>query len=329
MNAIDVDSLVKKYKTSFSFKKLLKKGDLTQETMAINGLSFSVTKGEIYGLLGPNGTGKTTLIKILATILLPDGGTVEVLNCQLPREEKKVKDKIGLSLGEYERTFHWRLSGRQNLDFFCSLFGVKKEITKDRIDEVLSLVGLEDKADKMFLEYSTGMKHKLALARALLNDPELMLFDEPTAGLDVKTSREVGILIRNLTKRKKTIIYSTHRIEEAGNLCDRVLILNHGKKLAEEKPEKLKKFSEEVEVLQIELQEPNEALIEKIRMLDNIQRVYLINPVTIRIHCRAIHESIYSILDLIKSQKMQILHINSSLPTMEDVFLRITGDSIE
>ncbi len=329
MNAIKVDSLVKKYKTSFSFKKLLKKGDFAQEITALNGLSFSVKKGEIYGLLGPNGAGKTTLIKILATILLPDGGEVEVLNYKLPKEEKKVKDKIGLSLGEYERTFHWRISGRQNLDFFCSLFGVKKEVTKDRIDEVLALVGLEDKADTMFLEYSTGMKHKLAIARALLNDPELLLFDEPTAGLDVKTSRDIGKLTRDLAKRGKTIIYSTHRIEEAGNLCDRVLILNQGKKLAEEKPETLKKFAEEVEVIQIELKEMNETLIEKIKNINKIERVYLINPTTLRIHCRAIHENIYPILELIKSNGLQINQINSCVPTMEDVFLRITGDSIE
>lgn len=329
MNAIQVDSLVKKYKTSFSFKKLIKKGEITQEHMAINGLSFSVKTGEVYGLLGPNGAGKTTLIKILATILIPDGGDVEVLQCKLPLEEKKVKDRIGLSLGEYERTFHWRLSGRQNLDFFCSLFGVKKDITKDRIDEVLALVGLADKADTMFLEYSTGMKHKLALSRALLSDPELMLFDEPTAGLDLKTSRDIGALIRSLAKKDKTIIYSTHRIEEAGNLCDRVLIMDHGKKLAEEQPEKLKKFAEEVEVLQIQLEGPTEELLDKIRGLENIQRVYLLNPNTIRIHCRVVRETLYPILELIRVQGFQIQQINSSSPTMEDVFLRITGDIIE
>ena len=330
MNAIQVESLIKKYKTSFSFKKLLKNGDFIQEITALNHLSFSVNNGEIYGLLGPNGSGKTTLIKILATILLPDGGEVEILYHKSPKDEKKVKDKIGLSLGEYERTFHWRITGRQNLDFFCSLYGVKKEITKDRIDEVLSLVGLEEKADIMFLEYSTGMKHKLAIARALLNDPELLLFDEPTAGLDVQTSRDIGNLIRDLTKKGKTIVYSTHRIEEAGSLCDRVLILNQGRKIAEEKPGILRELAEEVEVLQIEVQEKtDDLLVEKIKNIKGVEQVYLTNPRTLRIHCRDIHESVYPVMELIKSNGLKINQINASGPTMEDVFLWITSEKNE
>ncbi|MEA2054776.1 MAG: ABC transporter ATP-binding protein [Candidatus Thermoplasmatota archaeon] len=326
MSAIITTDLIKKYKTSFSLKKLLGKRDFIQETVALNGLSFSVGEGEIYGILGPNGAGKTTLIKVLATILLPDGGDVEILGYKLPRDEKKVKDLIGLSLGEYERTFQWRITGKQNLEFFAALFGTPKNSVKDKIDEVLSLVGLEDKADTLFLEYSTGMKHKLAIARALLNDPEVLLFDEPTAGLDAKTSREVGNFIRTLTKNGTTIIYTTHRLEEAGNLCDRILILNQGKKVAEESPTNLKKLASETEVLQIELNEVNDLLLEQIQNLDGIKDVYLTGPRIIRIHCNQINGSIYSILDLIKSKDVKINQIYSFTPSVQDAFLKLTGE---
>ncbi len=326
MSAITASQIVKKYRTSFSFKRFFGKRELVQETLALNDLSFSVNKGEIYGILGPNGAGKTTLIKVLATILLPDAGDVEVLGYELPKHESKVKEKIGLALGEYERTFQWRITGRQNLEFFADLFGVPKQIAKGRIDETLALVGLQEKADKMFMEYSTGMKHKLAIARALLNDPKLLLFDEPTAGLDAKTSIEIGNLVRKLTKNGATVVYTTHRLEEAGNLCDRIMILDKGKKVAEESPEKLKKLAQETEILQLELKEVSDEIIRKIRKIPGVKEVYSTEPRVLRIHCDAINGTVYPILDLIRSSGNHINQINSLTPTVEDVFLKITGD---
>ena len=326
MNSIIASNLVKKYRTSFSLKRFFGKRELVQETLALNDLSFSVNKGEIYGILGPNGAGKTTLIKVLATILLPDAGNIEVLGYELPRYESKVKEQIGLALGEYERTFQWRITGRQNLEFFSDLFGVPKQIAKGRIDETLALVGLQDKADKMFMEYSTGMKHKLAIARALLNDPKLLLFDEPTAGLDAKTSIEIGNLVRKLTKNGATVVYTTHRLEEAGNLCDRIMILDKGKKIAEESPEKLKKLAQETEILQLELKEANDEIISKIKRIEGVKDVYSTAPRVLRIHCDAINGAVYPILDLIKSSGNRINQINSLTPTVEDVFLKITGE---
>jgi len=326
MPTITASNLVKKYRTSFSFKRFFGKRELVQETLALDDLSFSVNKGEIYGILGPNGAGKTTLIKVLATILLPDAGNVKVLGYELPKHESKVKEQIGLALGEYERTFQWRITGRQNLEFFSDLFGVPKQIAKGRIDETLALVGLQDKADKMFMEYSTGMKHKLAIARALLNDPKLLLFDEPTAGLDAKTSIEIGNLVRKLTKNGATVVYTTHRLEEAGNLCDRIMILDKGKKVAEESPEKLKKLAQETEILQLELKEVNDEIINRIKRIEGVKDVYSTAPRVLRIHCDAINGAVYPILDLIKSSGNRVNQINSLTPTVEDVFLKITGE---
>jgi ABC-2 type transport system ATP-binding protein len=322
---ITASSIVKKYRTSFSLKRLFGKREIVQENLALDGLSFSVNSGEIYGILGPNGAGKTTMIKVLATILLPDAGNLEVLGYELPKYESKVKEKIGLALGEYERTFQWRITGRQNLQFFASLFGVPGEITKDRIDETLALVGLQDKADKMFTEYSTGMKHRLAIARALLNDPELLLFDEPTAGLDAKTSREVGNMVRKLTKKGKTVVYTTHRLEEAGNLCDRIMILDKGKKIAEESPQNLKKLAMETAILQLDLNHVDDEIISEIRKVEGVKEVYATAPNTLRIQCDAINGAVYPILDSIKSKKIHINQINSLTPSVEDVFLKLTG----
>jgi len=325
MAIIQADRLVKKYKTSFSFKKMINKRDFVQQTTAIDGLSFTIDKPMIYGILGPNGAGKTTLIKILATILLPDGGNLEILGYELPKEEKKLRESIGLSLGEYERTFQWRLTGRQNLEFFAGLYGLPKQESKKKIDELLSRLGLETKADTIFLEYSTGMKHKLALARALLNDPELLLFDEPTAGLDVQTSEEVAKFTKSLTKKGKTIVYTSHRLEEAGDLCDRILILDEGRKIAEETPKKIRELACEIKVIQVELNTIPDSLLSKIQSIDGVEHVYLIGPTTLRIHCYTLNNSLYPLLSLIKSESLEIKEIYSCLPTMKDAFLKLTG----
>jgi ABC-2 type transport system ATP-binding protein len=326
MQAVKVDSLVKEYKTSFSLKKLVKEKQIKQNIIALNEVSFSIEKGEIYGILGPNGAGKTTLIKVLATILLPDSGRVNILGYELAKDEKKIRTKIGISLGEYERTFHWRLTGRQNLTFFANIFGLKKIEIKKKVNEVLDTMGLQKDGDKLFFEYSTGMKHKLAIARALLNDPELLLFDEPTAGLDVKTSKDVGILVKNFAKNGTTIVYTTHRIKEAGDLCDRILILDKGKKIVEEKPNTLKKITHETEILQIKVNKSINQIIKNINEIKNIKNTFIIENNIMRIHCKSIDDVLPEIIKLLKSKAYVIEEINTPLPSISDAFLKIVEE---
>lgn len=323
--AIRVENLVKKYRVTIPLQRIISERAIRKELTALDGLSFSVNRGEIYGVLGPNGAGKTTLVKVLATMLLPDEGTIRIMEHELPKEEKAVRELIGLSLDEYERTFHLRITGRQNLNFFATLFGIPKSEMKERVDELLHLVGLEDQADKLYLEYSTGMKHKMAIARALLSHPQLLLFDEPTAGLDAKTSRDVGNLVRNLTRDGTTIMYTTHRLEEAGNICDRILIMDRGKKVVEKSPQELKRLARETEVLQITVSSVADQLVSQLKQLETVNDVYVVGTATLRVHCTEIDAALPDIISEIHRAKIKLYQINSFSPSVEDVFLELTS----
>jgi len=197
---------------------------------ALDNISFKIEKGELFGLLGPNGAGKTTLMKVLSTLILPTKGTAIVNGYDILKKPENVKKSIGLITCE-ERSFYWRLSGRQNLIFFAALRGIYGSKAKKRINETLRLVGLEKEADKRFDSYSTGMKQRMAIARGLLSNPEILLMDEPTKGLDPLNAQKIRDFVKDelIKKRKKTIILATHNIVEAEQLCDRIAIINHGK----------------------------------------------------------------------------------------------------
>jgi ABC-2 type transport system ATP-binding protein len=196
---------------------------------ALRGVDLHVQKGEIFGLLGPNGAGKTTLLKILSCLVLPDRGRA-VVGGEDVRHEGKVKPKIGLVHTD-ERSFYWRLSGRENLDFFARLYDVPRRRTKPRIEELLARVDMAGDADRRFADYSSGMKQRLAIARALLHDPPILLMDEPTRSLDPSSAMALRAFIRDELKARdgKTVLLATHNLREAETLCDRVAILVKGK----------------------------------------------------------------------------------------------------
>ncbi len=196
--------------------------------LAVNRVSLSVLQGELFGLLGPNGAGKTTLIKMLSTLILPTSGTARVngyaLNC-----DTAIKSTIGLVTSD-ERSFYWRLTGRQNLEFFASLHGLFADKNKDRINEVLEIFDLSAYADERFLTYSTGIRQRLSIARALINQPKILFLDEPTKGLDPDATHKLHQLIRQrLTNQLGlTVFLTTHNLTEAQALCDRIAIMHQG-----------------------------------------------------------------------------------------------------
>ncbi|MBI5870189.1 MAG: ABC transporter ATP-binding protein [Actinobacteria bacterium] len=199
---------------------------------AVRDISLSIERGEIFGLLGPNGAGKTTLTKMLCTLLLPTSGSASICGFDLARQQAKVKSRIALISSE-ERSFYWRLSGRQNLDFFAALHGLSKKTAQKRISEVLEIVEMSDAADRRFQEYSTGMKQRMGLARGLLADPEVFFMDEPTKGLDPIAAWQLHEFIRNrLAAAGKTVVIATHHLAEAEQICDRVGIMYNGGMLA-------------------------------------------------------------------------------------------------
>ena len=196
---------------------------------ALRGVDLHVRKGEIFGLLGPNGAGKTTLLKILSCLVLPDRGHAIVWG-ENTIHERKVKPKIGL-VNTDERSFYWRLSGRENLRFFATLYDVPRRRSRSRIDELLERVDMLRAADQRFSDYSAGMKQRLAIARSMLHDPPVLLMDEPTRSLDPAASLALRSFIKDVLKGRdgKTIVLATHNLAEADTLCDRLAILVEGR----------------------------------------------------------------------------------------------------
>ncbi|MGQ9555213.1 MAG: ABC transporter ATP-binding protein [Anaerolineae bacterium] len=218
MNAIEVENLMRMF----------------NGLRAVDSLTFTVAEGEVFGLLGPNGAGKTTTVRLLSGQLRPTAGQARVAGCDVVQERKRLKPQIGVVL-EYQNLYE-RLSGRENLAFSAQLYGVDGR----RVDEVLEQVGLQERAGDKVRHYSNGMKQRLLIARALLHRPKVLFLDEPTKGLDPSIAREVRRLVAELAEQGMTVFLTTHYMEEADQLCQRVAILDQGHIVALDAPERLK-----------------------------------------------------------------------------------------
>ena len=200
-------------------------------TRALQPVYLDIHPGEIFGLLGPNGAGKTTLIKTLATLVEPTAGQAFIDDISL-NDQGAIKSKIGLASRD-ERSFYWRLTGRENLAFFARLYGLGPKTTDQRVQTVLELLDIQAESDLIFSTYSTGMKQRLSIARALLSEPAVLLLDEPSRGLDpIAQSRMHSLIQGDLSETGLTILLSTHRLDEAAKICDRLAILDKGAVLA-------------------------------------------------------------------------------------------------
>ena len=224
------EGLTKRYQPPAGVRRLLMRSPITETITAVDNVDLEVRTGEVFGLLGPNGAGKTTLIKLLTTLLQPTQGRAWVCGYDTVAEEHKVRQVIGTTIGE-ERSFYWRLTGRQNLAFFASLAGVPRREQAARIESVLTLMDLERDGDNMFYSYSSGMKQKLAIARSLLGQPQVLFLDEPTKNVDALTANELKRLVRErfAGASAHTVLLATHRMEEAEQLCDRLAIVQSGR----------------------------------------------------------------------------------------------------
>ncbi len=203
--------------------------------VAVDGLSLEVARGEVLGLLGPNGAGKTTTISMAVGLLRPDAGTVHFGDGhdQGPHgspSDPRVRRRIGVA--PQALAIYGELSGRENLDFFGTLYGLKGAAKRAAVDRVLELVGLTDRQHDLAEGYSGGMKRRLNLGAAMVHDPDLLIFDEPTAGVDPQSRHAIIEMVRLLKREGRTIVYSTHYMEEAERICDRVAIIDHGQLLA-------------------------------------------------------------------------------------------------
>ena len=208
------------------------------EKCALEPFSLRIEEGEVFGLLGPNGAGKTTTIKLLSTMISPTAGDARVNGWSIVTSPANVRSSIGVSVGD-ERSFYFRLSGFQNLQFFGAIRGLPQRELNNRILELLDRMNLTDAKNLMYMKYSSGMKRKLNLSRALLGDPPVYFLDEPTSGVDPHSARDLRDIVRELKRRRKTVLITTHNMSEAEQLCERIAILNKGKIVVISTPKEL------------------------------------------------------------------------------------------
>ena len=291
-------------------------------TPALRGVSFEAYEGEVLGLLGPNGAGKTTLINILAGILLPTSGRAEVLGHDVVAESRAVRALVGFC--PQETVAYEDLSALENMLFYAGLYGLPRSEAKRRARELLEFVGLWDVAKKRVKEFSGGMKKRLNLAIALVNNPRVLLLDEPTTGLDPRARREVWRYIEDLKAEGRTILLATHYMEEADRLSDRVAIMDLGRVVALDTPEALKKSLGELSVVEVKVAEVTEALRAALTPLseggkliagEDYVRLYTRDPDAL------LPEAVKAALEA--GAKLEAIHITE--PTLEDVFLKLTG----
>jgi len=319
LQAIEVRNLRKIYRTR------KRKGFLRSEpevVEALKGISFSVRYGEVVGLLGPNGAGKTTTIKIVSTLLLPDGGEVYVDGFNVVDEATEVRKRIGILL-TVERGFYGKLTGLENLQYFGALYGFTGRDLEARLEYLFKLLELDKLGgvDRLFEEFSLGMKARLGLARALLKDPPILLLDEPTLGLDPPSAIKIRSLVKDLARSGKAILYTTHNMFEAEIVCDRILLIDKGVIVAEGSPSDLKDRIPKLKSLKITVRGKDPLSILSDRNLDySVNRIDL-DLFELEIRTRDPSEVLNSILPVFTEEGYRIISFKIEEPTLEDVFL--------
>jgi ABC-2 type transport system ATP-binding protein len=292
---------------------------------AVDNISFQVSEGEIFGFLGPNGAGKTTTINMLATLLKPTSGHAKVAGFDITKNKNEVRKSIGIVFQDPALDIH--LTGYENLQFHSMLYGVKKEIRKKKIAEVLELVDLTKKANQLVETYSGGMKRRLEIARGLIHNPKVLFLDEPTLGLDAQTRRNIWTYIKKLNQdHHVTIILTTHYMEEADFLCDRIAIIDQGRIMALDQPEKLKDIlGGDVICLTIE---KNLAIFEtelkKLSWLKSLKQ----KENSLYLTVEKGKTKIPQLIQIAQSLGLDILSVDLHKPSLEDVFLYYTGRKI-
>jgi ABC-2 type transport system ATP-binding protein len=260
--AIECENL----KRTYTSRNLIGK---KQENIALHDIHCSIPKGIVFGLLGPNGSGKTTTIRILSTLLTPTAGKARVLGYDVVKEASRVRGRIGLILGG-ERGLYGRLTGEENLKYFAALNNLGRTESHQRVKEIIKLVGLTEAGNRKVEQYSRGMRQRLHIGRSLMTDPDVIFMDEPTIGLDPQGAQELRHLVPDLVSRGKTILLTTHYMLEADELCSMVAIINHGKIVVTGSPLEIKKKFSKINVIEAICRSCPELAIRKIKELRGI-----------------------------------------------------------
>ena len=293
------------------------------EILAVDHISFEVREAEIFGFLGPNGAGKTTTIRILTGLSWPTSGVAQVLGYDVVSEIVEAKKHIGV-VPEISNLYD-ELSAFKNLLFMAQLYGIPRSQRKARAEELLKAFGLYERKDHLFGTLSRGMKRALTIAAALIHNPKLLFLDEPTVGLDVVAARSLRNLISNLRYQGVTIFLTTHYLEEADHLCDRIAIIVNGRILKIDTPEMLKAIAEERPIIEISFKKASSRIIEELpRRLPEL-KIVATNHNKVRIYGGTPSGVLEKVLQYAKSEGNEIDKVNSVKPSLEDAFIKITG----
>jgi len=311
-NAIEMKNLTKKF------------GDFT----AVDNLSLDIKENEIFGFLGPNGAGKSTTIRMLCTLSNPTSGSAKIAGYDIMKDPAEVRKKIGLVAEKM--IMYDTLTSAENLRFFGKLYRIPKQKLEDRIDELLELVDMQKWKHTQIEKFSTGMKQRINVIRALLPEPEIIFMDEPTLGLDPQTTYSIRDITREINKTGVTVILTTHAMIEAEALSDRVAIIDHGKIVALDTPQNLKNLitKSDVSIFGAEITNLTPKLIDKINSLDVVDAVAQQDVHKLKISANDT-DALNQIIDIIRQEGGNIASITkSNETTLEDVFLAVTGKEI-
>ncbi|MBA7643576.1 Daunorubicin/doxorubicin resistance ATP-binding protein DrrA [subsurface metagenome] len=328
--AIETVGLIKNFPRRRGLRQIARHPLCKDTITALNGVDLQVEEGELFGILGPNGAGKTTLIKLLSTLILPDAGEAWVNGYSIFHDEENIKRSIGLVTGE-ERSFYWRLSGRRNLEFFATLHNMSPFQAQKRINAILEILELQEKANDLFYTYSTGMKQELSLARGLINDPQILFVDEPTKSLDPVAAQNIRKLIREklVKEQGKTVFLATHNLEEAQQMCDRLAILDRGRILSLGTPSEIRKTVSEEDRYILKVRSLAAEALEKIRRQKKVahlsSRPDPANSSVSLLEVRFLeHETALPlVIETLVSSGAKILDCNHFEVPLEDVFAEV------
>jgi len=299
---------------------------------AVNGVDLQIQHGEIFGLLGPNGAGKSTTIRMLCTLLEPTSGTAHVNGYDIVKQANDVRRSLGTVLAG-ERSIYWKLTGRENLEYFAALYHIPAAIAKQRVEELIERMELKDRANELVEKYSTGMRQRVAIAKALLARPPILLLDEPTLGLDPQAARNLRELIAQLKQEGHTILLTTHYMEEADLLSDRIGIIDTGKIIALDTPEGLKRRINQKEIVRLEVSGWQEYIGDKLRSLSEVENLVVHRQAEAdlwEVNMQATNSRLLlpKLVESISQNGTRLVNMNIVKPSLEDVFIHLTGKAL-
>ena len=299
---------------------------------AVDGVSLQIQRGEVFGLLGPNGAGKTTTIRMLCTLLEPTSGTARVNDFDIFKQSNQVRQSLGTVLAG-ERSIYWKLTARENLEYFAALYHVPPASAKRRVSELLERMELTERADDLVEKYSTGMKQRVAISRALLARPPILLLDEPTLGLDPQAARKVRQLIEDLRAEGHTILLTTHYMEEADQLSDRIGIIDQGKIIALDTPANLKQRIHQKDIIRLEVsgwKSEMAALLGNLGGVENLvaRQAQSDGVWEVSLHTAHSRALLPGLIERISQNGTRLVNLNIVQPSLEDVFIDLTGKAL-